>query len=139
MPGFSLVVASKSVLLACEGRSRSLVLDVPAQWRGLESNGQFRFTPPTHAMRAFGQALRELWAEGGVAARSRRYRENHRELLGGMRALGFQTLLAEKETSGWIITSFHYPTHPNFTFPDFVQALANRGQYIYPGKVSGKS
>jgi aspartate aminotransferase-like enzyme len=46
------------------GRTRpQLELDLVAQWKGLESEGQFRFTPPTHALLAFGQALQELEAE----------------------------------------------------------------------------
>lgn len=31
--------------------------------------GKWRFTSPTHVVRAFHQALRELEAEGGIAAR----------------------------------------------------------------------
>ena len=50
---------------------RSLSLDLLAQWRGLEASGQFRFTPPTHALVAFHQALLELEAEGGIEGRAR--------------------------------------------------------------------
>ena len=48
------------------------MLDLVDQYRGLEKNGQFRFTPPTHAMLALQQALHELESEGGIGGRSRR-------------------------------------------------------------------
>lgn len=135
VPGFSFVLARRDALLATEGWSRTLSLDLLAQWRGLERNGQFRFTPPTHALLAFHQALLELEAEGGVAARGARYRCNHETLVAGMRALGFQEYLAPAD-QGYIITSFFYPDHPNFDFDDFYRRLNERGFAIYPGKVS---
>ena len=49
-----------------------------------------------HVVRAFKQALAELEEEGGVAARHKRYCENHRILVEGMRALGFKTLLPDE-------------------------------------------
>lgn len=53
--------------------------------------GQFRFTPPTHSLLAFNQALAELEEEGGVAARGRRYRENQTIVTEGLKSLGFKT------------------------------------------------
>ena len=54
------------------GNSRSLSLDLYDQYAGLEKNGMFRFTPPTHTMLAFQQALVELEQEGGVQGREAR-------------------------------------------------------------------
>ena len=45
--------------------------------KGLEKDGQFRFTPPIHAILAFHQALEELHAEGGIFGRATRYRRNY--------------------------------------------------------------
>lgn len=135
VPGFAFVLARKEALVATEGYARSLSLDLLAQWKGLESDGQFRFTPPTHALLAFRQALRELEAEGGVLGRAQRYRTNYETLIDGMRALGFQTYLKPDDAST-IITTFHYPPDPNFHFEDFYQRLHNKGYAIYPGKVS---
>ena len=136
VPGFSLVIAQHQALLAAEGNARSLSLDLVAQWRGLEGDGQFRFTPPTHALLAFRQALRELALEGGVVGRHARYRKNHSILVAGMRALGFcEFVPAEKQ--GAIITSFLYPDHPNFDFEPFYTLLNERDVVVYPGKVSG--
>jgi 2-aminoethylphosphonate-pyruvate transaminase len=135
VPGFSFVIAKKDALLACEGNARSVSLDLYAQWRGLEKDGQFRFTPPTHAILAFEQALSELDEEGRVAGRAARYAANHRALLDGMQDMGFRSYLTPERQS-YIITSFHYPRHQNFSFPAFYDRLAGMGLVIYPGKVS---
>ena len=135
VPGFGFALARREALMQTEGNARSLSLDLLSQWKGLEQNGQFRFTPPTHALLAFHQALLELEAEGGVAGRAARYRANYETLIAGMRAMGFQEYL-EPEDRGYIITSFRYPTHPNFDFDEFYKRLNDRGYVIYPGKVS---
>jgi 2-aminoethylphosphonate-pyruvate transaminase len=135
VPGFAFALARRDLLLAAEGCARSLSFDLVAQWKGFESNGQFRFTPPTHVVLAFGQALEELAAEGGVCARAARYAVNHQTLLEGMAALGFQPYLAPEYQSN-IITSFLYPAHPKFDFQEFYERLSEQGLVIYPGKVS---
>ncbi|MDE0811601.1 MAG: 2-aminoethylphosphonate--pyruvate transaminase [Alphaproteobacteria bacterium] len=135
VPGFSFVICRRSSLLAAEGCARSVSLDLLAQWRGLETNGQFRFTPPTHSILAFEQALCELVAEGGVDGRATRYRANNQTLLLGMREIGFAEYLL-REQQGVIITAFCYPDHPRFLFDDFYRRLNEKGFVIYPGKVS---
>jgi 2-aminoethylphosphonate-pyruvate transaminase len=135
VPGFSFAVCKTASLAATKGWARSLTLDLHAQWQGLETTGQFRFTPPTHALLAFHQALRELAAEGGVAGRAARYRRNREICLGAMRRLGFSEYLAP-DLQGWIITSFRYPDSPAFDFERLYEALSARGYVIYPGKVS---
>lgn len=112
-----------------------MALDLHAQWDGLESTGQFRFTPPTHVLLAFHQALLELEAEGGVAARAARYRRNYETTLVHMQTLGFKPFLLP-ENRGYIISSFYYPDHPNFNFQEFYEKLSERGCVIYPGKLS---
>ena len=135
VPGFSIVLARREALLATEGAARTLSLDVQGQWRGLEANGQFRFTPPTHTILALEQALRELEEEGGVAGRAARYQANHAALVEGMRRLGFQTYLRPEHQS-YIITSFHYPDDPRFSFKAFYERLCEKDLVIYPGKVT---
>lgn len=135
VPGFAFVLARTAALQSTKGCARSVSLDLLAQYDGLEKDGQFRFTPPVHAIMAFHQALLELEAEGGVAGRGARYRRNYEHTLQGMTALGFRPYLAEPDR-GYIITSFHYPTHPNFDFQRFYQLLSDRGHVIYPGKLS---
>ncbi len=135
VPGFSFAVARREALLETEGYARSVSLDLLAQLKGLEKNGQFRFTPPTHALLAFEQALAELWQEGGVAGRGARYKNNYDTLVAGMRQIGFTEYLNPAD-QGYIITSFRYPNHPNFTFEDFYERLNAKDFVIYPGKVS---
>jgi len=135
VPGFSFVIARREALLATAGQARSLSFDLLAQWKGLSSNGQFRFTPPTHVILAFDQALRELVTEGGVAGRARRYAANHQCLIRGMRKLGFQEFLPV-ELQGPIITSFRYPEHPRFDFDELYRRMSELGFVIYPGKLS---
>jgi 2-aminoethylphosphonate-pyruvate transaminase len=134
VPGFSFVFARRQLLLACERQARSLSLDLLGQLKGFEKNGQFRYTPPTHVILAFDQALRELKAEGGIAARSARYRRNHETLLAGMARLGFRPLLAPAVQSH-IITAFRYPV-AGFDFATLYRKLSQRGFIIYPGKLT---
>jgi 2-aminoethylphosphonate-pyruvate transaminase len=135
VPGFSFILARKETLLKIEGYARSLSLDLLAQYRGLETDGQFRFTPPTHALLAFRQALLELEAEGGIAARGGRYARNYQVTVSGLEKLGFQAYLPP-ELRSYIITSFYYPDHPNFEFKRFYGLLSEKDQVIYPGKLS---
>ncbi len=135
VPGFCFVLARRDTLLSTEGYARSLSFDLLVQWKGLESNGQFRFTPPTHSLLAFHQALLELEQEGGVEGRAARYRENYETLVAGMRSIGFKEYV-DPDKQGFIITSFMYPNHPNFSFEKFYAGLNERNYVIYPGKVS---
>jgi 2-aminoethylphosphonate-pyruvate transaminase len=135
VPGFSFILARRAALEGASGNARSLSLDLAAQARGLDSNGQFRFTPPTHALLAFHQALEELEAEGGVKGRAARYQANCSTLTRAMEAMGFRLYL-EGALRSYIITSFYCPAHPRFSFEDFYNRLSARGFVIYPGKVS---
>ncbi len=134
-PGMAYAILRQSVLESCEGNSHSLSLDLYDQWRAMEGNGQWRFTPPTHVLAAFDRALAEFEAEGGVAGRNARYRENCRVLVDGMRALGFETLLPDALQAPIIVT-FRMPADPKFDFADFYDRLAAQGYVIYPGKLT---
>lgn len=135
VPGFGFILAKKDKLIATQGKARSLSLDIYAQWETMEKGGgKWRFTSPTHVVHAFYQAMQELQAEGGIPARYERYRQNHRILVDGMRALGFETLLPDA-SQGPIITSFLYPD-ADFNFRDFYERLKQKGFVIYPGKIS---
>ncbi|MGE4552687.1 MAG: 2-aminoethylphosphonate--pyruvate transaminase, partial [Desulfovibrionaceae bacterium] len=116
VPGFAFVVARRTALEACAGQARSLCLDLYDQWREMEKHGgKWRYTSPTHVVRAFAQALKELAEEGGPAARYARYGENQRRLVAGMRELEFRPLLPERWHSP-IITSFVSPAAPAYEF-----------------------
>jgi 2-aminoethylphosphonate-pyruvate transaminase len=135
VPGFCFVIANTKKLLASEGKARTMSLDLLAQYRGFAFDGRFRFTPPTHVIAAFDQALDILDREGGVFARTQRYQTNHEVLVTAMKALGFLCFLPAEHQSP-IITSFMYPKHANFDFELFYQKLKTRGYLIYQGKLS---
>ena len=135
VPGLSFVVADRRHLQSCRGRARSLSLDLVAQLHGFETDGQFRFTPPTHVVLALAQALVELEAEGGVAARRARYAGNQRRLVEAMQARGFEPYLPA-ELQGPIITTFRSPQVDGFDFSTFYRGLHDRGFAIYPGKLT---
>ena len=135
VPGFGYIIAKREQRMACKGVARSLSLDIYDQWETMEKGGgKWRFTSPTHVVRAFYQAMKELNEEGGIVARYERYKKNHRTLVDGMRAQGFKTLLPDA-SQGPIITSFLYP-HAGFDFNAFYAALKQKGFVIYPGKIS---
>lgn len=135
VPGIGIVMVDKSRLPSWEGRSSSLSLDVFDQWREMEENGgKWRFTSPTHVVRAFLQALVELEEEGGVERRNARYAANQRRLVDGYRALGFETVLPDAHQSP-VITSFLPGAVEGFVFRDFYERLKDEGFVLYPGKI----
>lgn len=135
VPGFGFVIARKSALEAAKGNAHSLSLDVHAQWVAMVKTGQWRFTPPTHVVAAFLEALRLHAAEGGVAGRGARYTRNRDVMVAGMRELGFETLLADRWLSPIIVT-FFCPADPKFVFAKFYDLMKDKGFIIYPGKLT---
>lgn len=135
VPGFGFVIARKSGLEAARGNSHSLSLDVHAQWASMVKTGQWRYTPPTHVVAAFLEALRLHAAEGGVAGRGARYTRNRDVMVAGMRALGFETLLKDRWLSPIIVT-FFCPADPKFVFTGFYDRMKAKGFIIYPGKLT---
>jgi len=134
-PGMGFCIARESAMQQTKGNSPSLSLDLYDQWQAMMKNKQWRFTPPTHVLLAFDQALKEFEAEGGVSGRGGRYRENGDFLISGMRAMGFKTLLPD-DLQAPIIITFHMPTNPEFNFDAFYDGLRGQGYVIYPGKLT---
>ncbi len=135
VPGFGFIIARKDALVAAKGRSHSLCLDVHAQWAHMNKTGQWRFTPPTHVVVAFVEALRAHLAEGGVAGRGARYTKNRDVVVQGLRGLGFETLLKDRWLSPIIVT-FFCPEDPKFSFDQFYDLMKAKGFIIYPGKLT---
>ncbi len=135
VPGFGFVIARKDELQAAKGRGHSLSLDLHAQWAHMNKTGQWRFTPPTHVVVAFLEALKAHRAEGGVAGRGARYADNRDVLVEGMRRLGFEILLKDRWLSPIIVTFFN-PAHEAFDFNRFYEAMKRKGFIIYPGKLT---
>ncbi len=101
------VIARTEALELCKGHSRSLSLDLYAQWRCMEDfQGKWRFTSPTHTVLAFDQALKvssRRWRSCSLSTLS----GNQYKLVSGMRKLGFTTL--EDNLHSPIITAFYSP------------------------------
>jgi len=135
VPGFSFVIGKRAAFFATEGWARSLSLDLLGQLKGFEKSGQFRYTPPTHSILAFEQALDEFDGEGGIEGRAARYRHNHATLLAGMAKIGMRPYL-RPEVQSHIITSFPFPADPKFTFDAFYRLVSDKGFILYPGKIS---
>jgi len=135
VPGMGFALIRKSVLETCEGNAHSLSLDLYDQWRAMESNGQWRFTPPTHVIFAFDHAIDEFMQVGGVAGRFARYSQNCQILLDGMADLGFESLLPANVQAPIIVT-FKMPEDPAFDFQVFYDRVRDKGYVLYPGKLT---
>ena len=134
-PGMGFCIARQEALEKTQGNSPSLSLDLYEQWVAMTKTRQWRFTPPTHVLLAFDQAISEFLEEGGVAGRGGRYQDNCNILVEGMREMGFRTLLPD-ELQAPIIITFHMPTNPEFEFDRFYDHLREQGYVIYPGKLT---
>jgi 2-aminoethylphosphonate-pyruvate transaminase len=134
-PGLGFCIAREEALSQTQGNSPSLSLDLYDQWQAMQKNRQWRFTPPTHVLLAFDQALNEFDQEGGVTGRGGRYRDNCAVLVEGMRDMGFRTLLPDELQAPNIVT-FHMPEDNRFDFDQFYDAMRTQGYVIYPGKLT---
>ena len=116
VPGLGFVICREAALAETKGNATTLVLDLHDQWQNFAKTGQYRFTPPIHVIVSFHQALDEFWAEGGQPGRGRRYAENCKVLIEGMRELGFATLLPDRLQAPIIVT-FHMPKDAEVRVP----------------------
>jgi len=135
VPGLGFVICRKVALENTAGNATTLVLDLHDQWKNFEKTGQYRFTPPIHVIVSFHQALMEFFEEGGQPGRGKRYAENCKVLIDGMRELGFEPLLSDNLQAPIIVT-FRMPADPRFKFQEFYDRLKERGYVIYPGKLT---
>jgi 2-aminoethylphosphonate-pyruvate transaminase len=134
VPGFSFVICRRAALLACEGWARSLSLDLLGQFKGFEKNGQFRYTPPTHAILAF----RRHWMNWMTKA-----------------ACGHAARVISATIACWSLAWRSWASVPicprvcravsspafairrtRFDFDIFYRSLSDKGFIIYPGKIS---
>jgi 2-aminoethylphosphonate-pyruvate transaminase len=135
VPGIGFALVETKAIERAKRVAPSLSLDLHDQWRGFETNGQWRFTPPVQVVAALVEALRVLEAEGGPPARLQHYATNLRILVDGMTRLGFRLFLDESIQAP-IIATFRAPPDQRFRFDALYAALAERGLIIYPGKLT---
>ena len=135
VPGVGFILMKNQVIENAKGNCHSLSLDLYDQWTAMEKNKQWRFTPPTHVLAAFNQAIIEHEKEGGVVGRHQRYKNNCKIICDGMKEIGFEQLLPDEQQAPIIIT-FKQPSDPNFNFQQFYNALSEKNFLIYPGKLT---
>ena len=135
VPGVGFILVRNDIIKNSKGNCHSLSLDLYDQWQAMEKNKQWRFTPPTHVLAAFSQAIKEYLKEGGLDARNKRYSNNCKIICEGMKKLGFKQLLPDNLQAPIIIT-FMQPQSSNFNFEKFYNALSTKGFLIYPGKLT---
>ncbi len=134
VPGMSFVIARQAALEKCAGNAPALALDLYDQWQSMETDGRWRFTPPTHVMAALSSALDQLETEGGITGRLARYRRNWRVLVDGLRAMGFETLLPD-HLQAPILATVLQPADPCFDYDRFFAGMRAKGYVISPGKL----
>ena len=134
-PGIAFALVETGLIADAKGRSPSLSLDLHDQWRGFESNGQWRFTPPVQVAAALAEALRLLAAEGGPRARLARYQRRFAIVREGLEALG-HALYLDPAVQGPIIATFRPRPDRAFDFEALYARLAAQGLMIYPGKLT---
>lgn len=136
VPGIGFSILHKNAIAAVDQKSiPSLSLDLCDQWRGFESNGQWRFTPPVQVVAALVESLRLLDEEGGPTERIKRYQRNFLTLRTGMEQLGFRMFL-DAAVQAPIIATFLPLEDINLIFEEFWTDLHERGFSIYPGKLT---
>ena len=132
LPGLAFVIAKKTVIENAV-HSASHCLDLRDQYHELYAGGgKFRFTSPTNILLALEQAIFDFHCEGGLAARSARYAQNHRTLVSGLAEAGV-TPIVKPEHQSYIITTFALG---GIDFVQLYDALKTEGFVIYPGKLT---
>ena len=134
VPGFVFIIGKTDLVKATKGNSKSLSLDLYAQWSQMDADGKWRFTSPTHVVLAFAQALKEFKEEGGSVGRNKRYQANMDLLIKDFSELSLESYVDAKYQSP-IIATFKYP-EGNFEFLDMYNYVKERGYAIYPGKLN---
>lgn len=135
VPGMGFAILRKAALEQCKGNCHSLSLDLYDQWQAYQRTKQWRFTPPTTVVAALAEALKQFQAQGGVAGRGARYRQNCATLIEGLEKLGFVSFLP-RAIQAPIITTWHAPADPRYDFNAFYDKVRSRGFTLYPGKLT---
>jgi 2-aminoethylphosphonate-pyruvate transaminase len=133
VPGFSAVLVRREALEAVRASPPPLALDLAARLPGGSLHGH---DAPPQAVAACAQAMRELEAEGGPAARLARYGRVRAILVEGLRAIGFEPVF-EGDASSPMVTAF--PVTAAFDFAAFDAALRQRGYVIDPGALANRA
>ncbi|WP_205609953.1 hypothetical protein [Noviherbaspirillum galbum] len=100
--------------------------------RLMEKTTQWRFTPATHIVMAFHEALLQFEAGGGQLAR---YRHNYDTLMAGMVELGLEPFL-DQAIQAPISVTLLAPASRQYNFQEFYRRVREKEFILYPGKLT---
>jgi 2-aminoethylphosphonate-pyruvate transaminase len=103
-PGVAFVIVNKKRLIKSK-LNKTLSLDLKAQWQEFEDSGQWRFTPPTHILLGFKEALNEFKKLGGMSARLKKYTYLTNKLIEGLAKIDIYPVIRDEYRAS-IITTF---------------------------------
>lgn len=132
LPGIAFVLVRK-LLLATNITPRTLSLDLRAQAKALDDDGQWRFTPPLQIMLALKQAIDEYRQRGGRQSRYRLYCQRMLHLLNGMARLNFSPII-QPQFSAPLIVTLAPSSGIRCEIDKLNDFLFQRGMVIYPTK-----
>ncbi|KPY52769.1 2-aminoethylphosphonate aminotransferase [Pseudomonas syringae] len=133
VPGIAFVITRKATLHPSV--RRTLSLDLNAQWRKLENGHQWRFTPPTHVLLAFDQALDEWANQGKAERRLEQYQRLNQQLVRQLAEIGIVPLLDARHRAP-MITTFLLPDALALSFEQLYRHLEAAQLIIYPSTYS---
>ena len=135
-PGLSFVVANR-LKLKKNKTSKSLSLHLYEQWKEFEENEQFRYTPPVQMITSLNEAINELYDEGGVESRYKKYCSMNAILKQKMGQIGMHPIVASKD-QGPILMAFDYP-YRDFSYKELYNRLKNKHSIIiYTAEYQGR-
>lgn len=129
-PGVCFVVLRRELL--ADAPKRNLYFDL-ANYCQHQDQESTPFTPSIPCFYALEEALKELEDQGGRPARQRRYRKSMALVLGGLSALGIESLLRAEESSV-VLNAFRLP--PGMSYDTLHDGLKEQGFVIYAGQGS---
>jgi 2-aminoethylphosphonate-pyruvate transaminase len=137
-PGVGFVIANKKRLIKSKS-NKTLSLDLKAQWQEFEDSGQWRFTPPTHVLLAFREALNEFKKLGGAVARLKKYTFLTNKLIEELAKIDIYPVIRDEYRAS-IITTFILGDSHLITANILYEKLFYLGIVIYPSDlVPGKT
>jgi 2-aminoethylphosphonate-pyruvate transaminase len=134
VPGVAFVIAERSQL-GRRTHPATLSLDLNAQHRAFEVDGQWRFTPPLQVLLALRQAIAEFREKGGVAARYGSYQALASRLIDGLACIGVVPLVPEAFRAP-MITTFTLVSGARCDMENLHALLYEQGLVIYPSQYS---
>lgn len=136
VPGISFVIVRLDKL-SSTNKTRTLSLDLQAQWLEFERSGQWRFTPPTHILLALKTAITEFKHAGGSQARLQRYTYLTTHLIARLAEIDIYPVI-KSDYRAPIITTLRLGDKHTTEVAQLQKELFMRGLVIYPSNFCNK-